>query len=92
MSGKYFWMVQKGSLRRTWSTSSIRGLVSFISSSLGLSFFLMLVLTSGGLGMRLVLLGQHVGPFTIGVPPRLVTLMHSEFNLLPSLSPLILLA
>lgn len=82
MSKKYFWMVQKGKRRRIWNISSSRGLVSFISFSLGLSFFQMLVLTLGGLGMRLVLLDLHVGHFITGVLPKSVTPIASEFNLL----------
>lgn len=73
-------MVQKGRERRTWNISLIVGLVSFINSSLGLSFFPMLVQIPGGLGMRMVLLGLLAGRFSIGVLPRLVTLTLSEFH------------
>jgi len=56
------------------------GLVSFINSSLGLSFFLMLVQIPGGLVMRLVLLALLAGRFSTGVLPRLVTPTVSEFH------------
>ena len=84
-SRRYGWMVQKGKERRTWSISLTVGLVSFISSSPGLSFFLMLVQTPGGLGMRLVLLSLLAGLFSTGVMPRLVALILSEFHFCPSL-------
>lgn len=81
-SGRYGWMVQKGRVRRTWSTSLILGLVSFISFNLGLSYFQMLALTPGGLEMRLVLLAPLAGLFSIGVLQPLVVLILSEFILL----------
>lgn len=74
-------MVQKVKGKRTWSIFLILGLVSFISSSLGLSSFPMLVLTPGGLEMRLVLLTLLAGLFSIEVMQRLVVLTLGEFSL-----------
>lgn len=74
-------MVQKVKGKRTWSIFLILGLASFISSSLGLSSFPMLVLTPGGLEMRLVLLALLAGLFSIEVMQRLVVLTLGEFSL-----------
>jgi Zn-dependent membrane protease YugP len=83
---KYFWMVQKGKGRRIWIISLNPGSVSFINTSQGLSFSLMLVPTPGGLATKMVLLGLLVGLFSIGVLPRLVTLISSEFAFQTSIS------
>lgn len=74
-------MVQKVKGKRTWSIFLILGSASFISSNLGLSSFPMLVLTPGGLEMRLVLLALLAGLFSIEVMQRLVVLTLGEFSL-----------
>ena len=96
ISRKYGWMVQKGKGRRIWifflflvqshSSTSARG-CHFLWWGEGYGFFfLFLVRTPGGLVIKLVLPGLLVGLFSIGVLPRLVTLISSEFALQTSTS------
>lgn len=72
-------MVQRVRVRRTWSTSSMIGLVSFINFSRGPSYFLMLVRTQGGSETKLALLGLLVGPFSTPAMPKLVMLILRKF-------------
>lgn len=65
-------MVQKEKGRRTWSISFTLGSLSFTSFIPPPLYFLMLVLTLGGLGMNLVLVPLLVGLFTTPLSLQLV--------------------
>lgn len=73
-------MVQRVRERRTWSTSSMIGLVSSINYSRGPSSSLMLVRTQGGSETKLALLGLLAGPFSTPAMPKSVKLILRKFT------------